>query len=74
MRAYTAGHMDVVVFGKHVEVSSRLRTLTLEKVERITKFASDVRRVDVDYDEQRDASARRTRTRARSSSTSTSTS
>jgi len=43
--------MDVVVFGKHVEVSSRLRTITLEKVERITKYAGDVRRVDVDYDE-----------------------
>jgi ribosomal subunit interface protein len=41
--------MDVVVFGKHVEVAPRLRAHTLDKIERITKFASDVRRVDVDY-------------------------
>jgi putative sigma-54 modulation protein len=43
--------MDVVVFGKHVEVSPELRALTLEKLERIDKFANDVRRVDVDYEE-----------------------
>ena len=36
--------MDVVVFGKHVEVDAALRAVTLEKVERIGKFASDVRR------------------------------
>ena len=41
--------MDVVVFGKHVEVDAALRAVTLEKMDRITKFASDVRRVDVDY-------------------------
>ena len=41
--------MDVVVFGKHVEVDAALRVVTLEKIDRITKFASDVRRVDVDY-------------------------
>ncbi len=43
--------MDVVVFGKHVEVSPALRALTIEKLERIDKFANDVRRVDVDYEE-----------------------
>jgi putative sigma-54 modulation protein len=43
--------MDVVVFGKHVEVSAELRALTREKLERINKFANDVRRIDVDYDE-----------------------
>jgi len=43
--------MDVVVSGKHVEVSSRLRAVTLEKLERINKYAGDVRRVDVEYDE-----------------------
>jgi putative sigma-54 modulation protein len=43
--------MDVVVFGKHVEVSPELRALTLEKLERIGKFAGDVRRVDVDFSE-----------------------
>ena len=43
--------MDIVVFGKHVEVSPTLRAHTREKLERLTKFASDVRRIDVDYDE-----------------------
>jgi ribosomal subunit interface protein len=43
--------MDVVVFGKHVEVSPQLRALTREKLERINKFANDVRRIDVDFDE-----------------------
>jgi putative sigma-54 modulation protein len=41
--------VDVVVFGKHVEVDPALRAVTLEKLERIGKFANDVRRVDVDY-------------------------
>ncbi|HTL84211.1 MAG TPA: ribosome-associated translation inhibitor RaiA [Acidimicrobiia bacterium] len=41
--------MDVVVVGKHTDVDSALRALTVEKVERVAKFASDVRRVDVDY-------------------------
>ena len=35
--------------GKHVEVDPALRAVTLEKVERIGKFANDVRRIDVDY-------------------------
>jgi putative sigma-54 modulation protein len=41
--------MDVVVVGKHTEIDPALRALTVEKVERVGKFASDVRRVDVDY-------------------------
>ena len=41
--------MDVVVVGKHTEVDSALRALTVEKVARVAKFASDVRRVDVDF-------------------------
>ncbi len=41
--------MDVVVFGKHVEVDPALRAVTLEKLERIGKYASDLRRIDVDY-------------------------
>ena len=32
-------HVDVVVFGKHVEVDPALRAVTLEKLERIGKFA-----------------------------------
>ena len=41
--------MDVVVVGKHGDVDARLRALTVEKVERVNKFASDVRRIEVDY-------------------------
>jgi putative sigma-54 modulation protein len=43
--------VDVVVCGKHVEVDRALRAITLEKLERIGKYAHDVRRVDVDYGE-----------------------
>jgi putative sigma-54 modulation protein len=43
--------MDLVVVGKHTEVDTALRALTQEKLHRIEKFASDVRRVDVDYSE-----------------------
>jgi putative sigma-54 modulation protein len=43
--------MDVVVVGKHTEIDPALRALTVEKVERVTKFANDVRRVDVDYEQ-----------------------
>ncbi len=41
--------MDVVVFGKHVEVDPALRAVTLEKLDRIAKYSGDVRRIDVDY-------------------------
>ena len=41
--------MDVVVFGKHVEVEPALKAVTLEKLDRISKYVNDVRRVDVDY-------------------------
>jgi putative sigma-54 modulation protein len=41
--------VDVVVFGKHVEVDPALRAVTLEKLERIGKYANDLRRIDVDY-------------------------
>lgn len=43
--------MDVVVVGKHTEIDPALRALTVEKVQRVAKFASDVRRVDVDYEQ-----------------------
>jgi putative sigma-54 modulation protein len=45
--------MDLVVAGKHTEVGTELRALTQEKLTRITKYANDVRRVDVDYAEHR---------------------
>jgi putative sigma-54 modulation protein len=43
--------MDVHVVGKHTEVDAGLRALTQEKLDRISKYASDVRRIDVDYAE-----------------------
>jgi putative sigma-54 modulation protein len=43
--------VDVVVFGKHVEVDPALKAITLEKLDRIGKYANDVRRIDVDYGE-----------------------
>ena len=42
--------MDIVVVGKHGDVDAALRALTIEKVERVDKFASDVRRIEVDYE------------------------
>ena len=42
--------MDIVVVGKHNEVDSHLRAFTVDKVERVNKFASDVRRIEVDYE------------------------
>lgn len=41
--------MDVVVSGKHAEVGAGLRAHSLERVQRIERFATDVRRVDVEY-------------------------
>jgi putative sigma-54 modulation protein len=43
--------MDVHVVGKHTEVDAGLRALTQDKLDRIAKYASDVRRIDVDYAE-----------------------
>jgi ribosomal subunit interface protein len=42
--------MDVVVVGKRTEVDPALRALTVEKVQRVAKFATDVRRIDVDFE------------------------
>jgi ribosomal subunit interface protein len=42
--------MDIVVVGKQDKVDAALRTLTTEKVERVGKFANDVRRVEVEYE------------------------
>ena len=41
--------MEIVVVGKHGAVDAHLKALTIEKVERVTKFASDARRSEVDY-------------------------
>jgi len=42
--------MDIVVVGKQGKVDATLRSLTNEKVERVGKFAKDVRRVEVEYE------------------------
>jgi len=42
--------VDIVVVGKHGEVDANLRALTIEKVERVHKFASDARRIEVDFE------------------------
>lgn len=42
--------MDIVVVGKQGKVDSALRALTIEKVERVGKFANDVRRIEVEYE------------------------
>jgi putative sigma-54 modulation protein len=44
--------MDVVVVGKHTEVDAALRELTKEKLGRLSKYATDVRRIDVDFCEE----------------------
>jgi putative sigma-54 modulation protein len=41
--------VDVVVLGRHVEVSADVRDHTIAMLQRVEKFAPDVRRVDVDY-------------------------
>jgi putative sigma-54 modulation protein len=41
--------VDVVVLGRHVEVSNGVRDHTVAILQRVEKFAPDVRRVDVDY-------------------------
>jgi putative sigma-54 modulation protein len=43
--------LDVVVVGKHTEIDAQLRSVTEEKAQRVTKFANDVRRIDVEYRE-----------------------
>jgi ribosomal subunit interface protein len=46
-----AAGFDVVVFGKQLDVSPELRAHAEEKVRRVERFASDVRRVEVDFSE-----------------------
>jgi putative sigma-54 modulation protein len=41
--------VDVVVLGRHVEVAPSVRDHTVAMMQRVEKFAPDVRRVDVDY-------------------------
>jgi putative sigma-54 modulation protein len=45
--------MDIVVRGKNVEVSPRLRKLAREKIRRISRFTHDAGRVEVDFSELR---------------------
>jgi putative sigma-54 modulation protein len=41
--------VDVVVLGRHVEIAPSVRDHTVAMLQRVEKFAPDVRRVDVDY-------------------------
>jgi putative sigma-54 modulation protein len=45
--------MDIVVRGKNVEVSPRLRKLAQEKIRKIARFTHDAGRVEVDFSELR---------------------
>jgi putative sigma-54 modulation protein len=45
--------MDIVVRGKNVDVSPRLRKLAREKIRKISKFTHDAGRVEVDFSELR---------------------
>jgi putative sigma-54 modulation protein len=45
--------MDIVVRGKNVEVSPRLRKLAREKLRKIARFTHDAGRVEVDFSELR---------------------
>ena len=45
--------MDIVVRGKNVDVSPRLRKLAREKIRKIARFTHDAGRVEVDFSELR---------------------
>jgi putative sigma-54 modulation protein len=45
--------MDIVVRGKNVDVSPRLRELAREKIRKISRFTHDAGRVEVDFSELR---------------------
>lgn len=48
--------MEVVVVGKHVKVPAELQQSAKEKVSRVERFASDIRRIEVDFGETRNPS------------------
>lgn len=52
MPAVGAG-MEVVVVGKRIEVPAALRATSIEKVERLGRFADDIRRIEVDFSHSR---------------------
>jgi putative sigma-54 modulation protein len=45
--------MEVVVRGKNVEISKRLRSTSQEKITKLTRFAHDLERVELDFSEVR---------------------
>jgi putative sigma-54 modulation protein len=45
--------MDIVVRGRNLRVSSRLRALARDKLAKITRFTHDAHRVEVDFSEVR---------------------
>lgn len=50
--------VDVVVCGKNGEVSPLLREQAVEKVQRVEKYAGDIRRVEIDFSETRNRRVR----------------
>lgn len=44
--------MDVIVRGRHMEVSDSYRTLATEKLERVERFGLDITRVDVEVSKE----------------------
>ena len=44
--------MDVIVRGRHMEVSDSYRTLAMEKLERVERFGLDIARVDVEVSKE----------------------
>ena len=44
--------MDVIVRGRHMEVSDSYRTLATEKLERVERFGLDIARVDVEVSKE----------------------
>jgi putative sigma-54 modulation protein len=45
--------MEIAVRGKNVELSPRIRTITTEKVAKLSRFAHEIGRVEVDFSEVR---------------------
>lgn len=43
--------MEVVVVSRHTEIPGDLQAAAEEKISRLTRFANDIRRVEVDFDE-----------------------
>lgn len=45
--------IDIAVVSRHTEVPSELRSAAVERTSRFTRFANNIRRVEIDFDETR---------------------